>query len=47
MLLPHEDLSSAAALARAREYVVTLIVAGMLKDFPETKETRETRETNK
>ena len=32
MLLVDEDLSSAAALARAREYIVQFIVAGMLAD---------------
>src|SRR3984893_15803 len=36
MLLPGEDLSSAAALARARKYIVSLGVAGMIKDLPET-----------
>ena len=37
IILPGEDLSSAAALADARKYIVALIVAGMIKDFPETK----------
>ena len=32
MFLTGEDLSSAAALARAREYIVQFIVAGMLAD---------------
>jgi hypothetical protein len=37
MLLPGKDFSSAAALARAREYLVDFIVAGMMVDLPETK----------
>ena len=37
MILTGEDLSSAAALARAREYIVAFIVAGMMVDPPETK----------
>ena len=37
MILPNEDLSSAAALARAREYIVAFIVHGMMTDLPETK----------
>ncbi len=37
MFLAGEDLSSAAALARAREYIVAFIVAGMVVDPPETK----------
>ena len=36
VLLPDEDLSSAVALTCARKYVVDLIVAGMIKDTPET-----------
>lgn len=36
VLLPGEDLSSAAALARAREYFVALVVAGIMVDAPET-----------
>lgn len=36
MVLPGEDLSSAAALTRARKYIVDLAVAGMIKDVPET-----------
>jgi TetR/AcrR family transcriptional regulator len=32
MILPGEDLSSAAALARAREYIVAFIVHGMMVD---------------
>jgi TetR/AcrR family transcriptional regulator len=32
MLIPGEDLSSAAALANAREYIVTFIVHGMMVD---------------
>lgn len=37
MLLPGEEFSSAAALARARDYIVTLVVSGMMVDPPETK----------
>jgi TetR/AcrR family transcriptional regulator len=37
VVLPGEDLSSAAALARAREYIVTFVVHGMMIDLPETK----------
>ena len=37
LLLPGEDVSSAAALARSREYIVAFIVAGMMVDPPETK----------
>ena len=37
MFLPGEDLSSAAALARGREYIVAFVVAGMMVDLPETK----------
>jgi TetR/AcrR family transcriptional regulator len=37
MVLPEEDFSSAAALARAREYIVNFIVAGMMVEPPETK----------
>jgi TetR/AcrR family transcriptional regulator len=37
MLLPGEDVFSAAALARAREYIVTFVVAGMMADPQETK----------
>jgi TetR/AcrR family transcriptional regulator len=38
-LAPHqgEDVGSAAALARAREYIVTLVVHGMMPDLPETR----------
>jgi len=36
-LLPGEDLFSAARLARAREYIVSFIVHGMMTDLPETK----------
>ncbi len=32
MILPGEDLSSAAALARAREYIVEFVVHGMMTD---------------
>jgi TetR/AcrR family transcriptional regulator len=39
MVLPARDFSSPAALARAREQIVTFIVAGMLVDRPEMKET--------
>lgn len=37
IMFPDEDWSSAAVLAEARKYIVTLIVTGMIKDFPETK----------
>lgn len=37
MVLPGEDVSSAAAIARGREYIVALVVAGMMVDPPETK----------
>lgn len=37
VLLPGEDLFSAAALARAREYIVAFVVHGMMIDLPETK----------
>ncbi len=37
MLLPGEDLSSAVALARAREFIVAFVVSGMMVDPPETK----------
>ncbi len=37
VLLPGEDLSSASAFARAREYLVDFVVAGMMIDLPETK----------
>jgi TetR/AcrR family transcriptional regulator len=37
ILLPGEDLFSAAALARAREYIVAFVVHGMMADLPETK----------
>jgi TetR/AcrR family transcriptional regulator len=36
-LLPGSDLSSAAALARAREDIVALVVAGMMIDPPQSK----------
>ena len=36
-LLPGEDLSSASGLARAREYLVDFVVAGMMSGLPETK----------
>ncbi len=38
MQLPDEDISSAVALAHAREYLVTWVVGAMLVDFPDTKE---------
>jgi TetR/AcrR family transcriptional regulator len=37
MLLPGKDVSSAVALARAREYIVAFVVSGMMIDPPETK----------
>ena len=37
ILLPGEDLFSAAALAGAREYIVAFVVHGMMIDLPETK----------
>jgi TetR/AcrR family transcriptional regulator len=37
MILPGEDFSSAAALARAREYIVDFLVSGMMVDPPGTK----------
>jgi len=37
VLLPGEDVFSAAALARAREYLVAFVVHGMMIDLPETK----------
>ena len=37
MLLPDEDFSSAAALARAREYIIDFLVAGMIVDPKATK----------
>ena len=37
MVGPGEDLSSAASLARAREYIVAFVVHGMMIDLPETK----------
>ena len=36
-LLPGEDLSSAPGLARARDYLVDFVVAGMMNGLPETK----------
>ena len=36
-ILPGEDLFSSAALARAREYIVGFIVAGMMVDRPQTR----------
>jgi hypothetical protein len=36
VLLPDEDLSFAVVHTCARKYVVDLIVAGMMKDTPET-----------
>jgi TetR/AcrR family transcriptional regulator len=37
MFVTGEDLTSDAALARARKYIVDLLVAGMMKDIPEAK----------
>ncbi len=37
VLPPGEDLFSAAALARARKYLVAFVVHGMMIDLPETK----------
>ena len=37
LMLPGEDLSSAVALARAREFIVAFVVSGMMVDPPETK----------
>jgi AcrR family transcriptional regulator len=37
MLVEGEDLSSIEALARAKKYIVELVVAGMMVDHPETK----------
>jgi hypothetical protein len=37
ILLPAEDLLSAAALPKAREYIVAFVVHGMMIDLPETK----------
>ena len=37
VLPPGEDLFSAAALARAREYLVAFVVHGMMIDLPETR----------
>ncbi len=36
-LLPGEDLSSTSGLARAREYLVDFVVAGLMGGLPETK----------
>lgn len=36
-ILPGEDFSSPAALARARDYIVSFVVHGIMPDFPETK----------
>jgi TetR/AcrR family transcriptional regulator len=36
ILLPDEDVSSAAALTRAREHIVEFVVHGMMVDLPET-----------
>ncbi len=36
-ILPDEDLSSPAALARAREHIVSFVVHGMMPDLPEAK----------
>jgi TetR/AcrR family transcriptional regulator len=37
VLHPGEDLFSAPALSRAREYIVAFVIHGMMIDFPETK----------
>lgn len=37
MVLPEEDVSSFESRARAREYIVDFVVAGMMIDLPETK----------
>ena len=37
VIRPGEDLFSAAAIARAREYIVDFVVHGMMIDLPETK----------
>jgi TetR/AcrR family transcriptional regulator len=37
VLPPGEDLFSAAALARAREYLVAFVIHGMMIDLPETR----------
>jgi TetR/AcrR family transcriptional regulator len=37
VITPGEDLFSAAALARAHEYIVAFVVHGMMIDLPETK----------
>lgn len=41
MVLPARDFSSPSALARAREQIVTFIVAGILVDLSEMKETEQ------
>ena len=41
VLLPDEDLSSSAALARARQYIVTAIVAGIMVDPPQPSQPKE------
>ncbi len=49
MVLPGEDVSSARALARGREYIVALIVHGMMVDLKddEAEETKERGSTNR
>jgi TetR/AcrR family transcriptional regulator len=49
MLLSGEDVSSARALARGREYLVALLVHGMTVDLKddEAEETKERRSTNR
>src|SRR5438105_712572 len=37
MFLTGEDLSAATAVARAREFIVAFVVAGIMVDLPETK----------
>jgi TetR/AcrR family transcriptional regulator len=46
-ILPEEDFSSAAALARAREQIVALVVAGMMVDLPETNRPKERNDDTK
>jgi AcrR family transcriptional regulator len=43
LLLPNEDLGSAAFLARSRRYLVDFIVAGMLKDPGKSEEAMSSR----
>jgi TetR/AcrR family transcriptional regulator len=41
LLLPEEDVSSVESQARAREYLVDFVVAGMMADPAETKPGKE------